>query len=337
MPDIIKEKLSGSERAAILLMSLGEQSASEVLKHMEPREVQKVGMTMSTISNVTKEDVKSILSEFTQTVDNQASFSIGSKEYIRNVLVKAVGEDKAGGLVDRIMQGGDTKGLEKLKWMEPKAVAESIRLEHPQIIAIMLSYLDAEVSAEVLGYLPTSIRADVVMRIAALDGIPPAALMELNDVMEKQYSGKSNMKASGVGGIKAAANILNYLESSVESKLMEEIKTADENMCNQIEENMFVFDDLVDLDDRDMQSLLREVPSDKLLIALKGASEKFKEKVFKNMSSRAAEMMKDDMDAKGPVKLSDVESAQKEILAAARKLADGGNINLGGKGSETYV
>jgi flagellar motor switch protein FliG len=318
-------------------MSLGEQEAAEVLKHMEPREVQKVGMAMASLTNVPRDRVTQILTAFVDTVENQTALGVGSHDYIRRMLVNAVGEDKAGGLIDRIMHGGSSRGLETLKWMEARSVAELIRLEHPQIIAIVLAYLDSEHAADVLGYLPEALKVDVIMRIATLDGIPPSALRELNDVMEKQFSGKSNMKSSGVGGVKAAANILNFVDGTGDGGVLTRIRSADAALAGRIEDNMFVFEDIAELDDRGMQTLLREVSSDVLLLAMKGASAALKDKIYRNMSSRAAEMLRDDLDAKGPVRLSEVETAQKEILTTVRRLSDAGELALGGKGGETYV
>ncbi len=330
---------SGAERAAILLMTLGEQAAAEILKHMTPKEVQKVGAAMAALQNVSKQDVNQVVANFCETVDSQTALGVGSDEYIRKVLVKALGEDKANGVIDRILLGGNSKGLETLKWMEPRAVAELIRLEHPQIIAIILSYLEADQSAEVLMSLPERMRSDVLLRIATLDGIQPTALQELNEIMEKQFSGNAtgSLKSSNVGGIKSAANILNFLDSSRQKDLTDKIKEADGALAQKIEDQMFVFADLVELDDRGIQALLREVSSDSLIVALKGADEAMKEKIFKNMSKRAAEMLRDDLEARGPVKLSDVEKAQKEILVVARRMADAGELVLGGKGGEQYV
>jgi flagellar motor switch protein FliG len=337
MPDVINSKIGGVENAAILLMSLGEKEAAEVLRHMEPKEVQKIGTAMATLTNVAKDRVTQVLAGFVDTVQNQTALGIGSEDYIRKMLVSAIGEDKAGGIIDRILHGGNTKGLENLKWMDPRAVAELVRLEHPQIIAIILAYLDSEQSAEVLAQLPEQVRVDALMRVASLDGIPPSALTELNEVMEKQFAGKANVKSSSVGGAKAAANILNFTDTGIESAMLAKIKESDEALATKIEELMFVFEDLVDVDDRGIQTLLREVSSELLLPALKGASDAIKEKVFKNMSKRASEMLRDDLEAKGPVRLSEVEKAQKEILAIARRMADAGELALGGKGGEQYV
>jgi flagellar motor switch protein FliG len=327
------------ERAAILLLSVGEQAAAEVLRHMAPKEVQKIGAAMAQLSSVSKEQVNLVISHFNKEVENQTAVGVGADEYVRKVLVQALGQDKAGAVIDRILLGGNSKGLEALKWMDPRAVAELIRLEHPQIMAIILSYLDSDQAADVVVHLPEKVRIDVIQRIAALDGIQPSALQELNEIMEKQFTGNAtgNVKSSSVGGLKAAANILNLTEAAKQAEILAKIKEGDEQLAQKIEDLMFVFEDLVDVDDRGIQALLREVSSDSLIVALKGASEAIKEKVFKNMSKRAAEMLRDDLEVRGPVKLSEVEAAQKEILGVARRLADSGELVLGGKGGEQYV
>ena len=332
-----ERNIAGMERAAILLLSLGEQQAAAVLRHMAPKEVQKLGMAMSGLSNVSKGRVEVVLADFVQTVQGQTAIGVGSEDYIRKMLVGAFGEQKALGVIDRIDQGSNPKGLETLKWMEADTISEHIRLEHPQIIAIVLAHLDSEQSAEILRQLPDDIRADVLMRVATMDAIPSSALDELNEVLEKQFSGKTNTKSAKVGGAKTAADILNLLDGDIESELIDKVKESDEKLAEEIEDLMLVFEDLAAIDDRGMQALLREVPGDNLILALKGGSDVIKEKIFKNMSQRAAEMMRDDLDAKGPVRLSEVETAQKEILAIARRMSEAGDLALGGKGGEEYV
>ncbi len=332
-----KEARSGTERAAILLLTLGEQEAAQVLKHMGAKEVQRIGSAMSKLANVSKEEVQGVITQFTSSVESETSVGVGTDEFLRKVLVDALGQDKAASIIDRINIGRSTKGLEALKWMDARAVAELIRLEHPQIIAIVLAYLDADQSAEVLTCLPANMRSDIVVRIATLDGVQPSALNELDDIMEKQFAGKGGTgKTSTMGGAKAAANIINLLEPSQEGMIMEQITKTDQTLGARIQDLIFVFDNLLELDDRSMQELMRQVPSDRLLLALKGADEPLKEKIFKNMSQRASEMLKDDLEAKGPVRISEVEGAQKEILQIARKLAESGAIALAGKG-EAYV
>lgn len=335
MAELEKTKLSGAEQAAILMMSLGESAAADIMKHMGPKEVQKVGEAMAEIGNVTRDQVNKVVADFAQTLGTHTGLGTGNEDYLRNVLTNALGGDKAAQLIDRILIGRSSKGLEALKWMDPRAIAEIVRLEHPQIIAIVLSYLDSDQAADVLSLLPENMRADILMRIASLDGIQPNALQELDAILEKQFEGSSStIKSSSVGGTKTAANILNFMDSAIEAKIMEKVKEYDSEMGETIEDLMFVFDNLVDLDDRSVQALLREISSDSLITALKGADDVLKEKIFKNMSKRASEMLRDDLDAKGPVRLSDVEAAQKEILAIARRMAEAGDISLGGGGDE---
>ena len=332
MSGVQKDGLDYSQRAAVLLMSIGEESASEVLKHMGPKEVQKIGVAMTTLQDVSKDVVNSIHEEFLQTINSQTSVGLGAEEYVRNVLTNALGADKAAGVIDRILLGGNSKGLESLKWMEPKAVAALIQNEHPQIISIILSYLDSDHAASILGEFPEKVQADILLRIATLEGVQPAAMKELNDTLEKQLKGGGNVQSSAIGGVKIAAEILNFVESSAEAGIMEKIKESDEGLGQEIQDLMFVFDNLIDVDDRGIQTILREVSTDTLLLALKATDEELKEKIFGNMSKRAAEMLRDDLEAKGPVRLSEVETAQKEILTITRRLADEGQIMLGGGG-----
>jgi flagellar motor switch protein FliG len=327
---------TGTERAAILLLTLGEKEAAEVLKQMGAKEVQRIGAAMAKLQNVSKEEVQKVINDFSTSVENQTSVGVGAEDFLRKVLVDALGSEKAAGIIDRISVGRSTKGLEALKWMDGRAVAELIRLEHPQIIAIVLAYLEPDQSAEVLAHLPANMRSDIMVRIATLDGVQPSALSELDDIMEKTFAGKGTTRTSALGGAKAAANIINNLEPSQEGIIMEQITQTDEQLGSRIQDLIFVFDNLLEIDDRSMQELLRQVASDKLLLAMKGAEDDMKEKIFKNMSQRAAEMLKDDLESKGPVKISEVEGAQKEILQTARKLAEAGAIQLASKGDE-YV
>jgi flagellar motor switch protein FliG len=327
---------TGTERAAILLLTLGEQEAAQVLKHMGAKEVQRIGAAMAKLTNVSKDEVHTIITEFSSSVESQTSVGVGAEDFLRKVLVDALGQDKASSIIDRISIGRSTKGLEALKWMDARAVAELIRLEHPQIIAIVLAYLEADQSAEILTCLPANMRSDIMVRIATLDGVQPSALTELDDIMEKTFAGKGTARTSALGGAKAAANIINNLEPSQEGVIMEQIVQTDEALGSRIQDLIFVFDNLLEIDDRSMQELLRQVSSDKLLLAMKGCEDAMKEKIFKNMSQRAAEMLKDDLGSKGPVRISEVEGAQKEILQTARKLAESGTIALASKGDE-YV
>ncbi|UZJ45225.1 flagellar motor switch protein FliG [Marinimicrobium sp. C6131] len=327
-------KLNHVDQAAILLMSLGEADAAEVLRHMGPKEVQRIGGAMAQMKNVQKSDVQAVLSNFLEEVRTLTGLGTDSDAYIRNMLVTALGEDKASGLIDRILLGGNTTGLDTLKWMEPRSVADVIRNEHPQIQAIVVSYLDPDQAAEVLSFLSEKMRLDIMMRVASLDTVQPSALQELNDILEKQFTGSASSQTKAVGGYKTAAEIMNHLDGTIEADLMDSIKELDEDMGNQIQDLMFVFDNLKDVDDRGIQMLLREVSSEVLIVALKGADNELQDKIFSNMSKRAAELLRDDLEVKGPVRLSEVEAAQKEILTIARRMADAGEIVLSNSGEK---
>ncbi len=329
--------LDPTQKAAVLLMTIGEESAAEVLKHMGPKEVQRIGIAMTTVTDLTKDMVNKVIGEFMNTVNKQTALGVGVDDYVRNVLHSALGEEKAASVIDRILLGGNSKGLESLKWMAPKSVAELIQNEHPQIIAIILSYLESDMSAEVLVSFPEKVRSDLLMRIATLESVQPAAMKELNDTLEMQLKGSSGVQSSTIGGVKAAADILNFVDSTAETSIMEKVKEVDEDLGQEIQDLMFVFENLLGVDDRSMQTILRDVSTDSLLLAMKAADDELKEKIYANMSKRAAEMLRDDLEAKGPVKLSEVETAQKEILSIARRLADEGQISLGGSADEELV
>jgi flagellar motor switch protein FliG len=331
------ENMSGVQRASILLLALGELDAAAILKHMGPKEVQELGMAMAGLDNVTTTQMELVMQKFVSTLETQTALGLDSDQYIRNVLTDALGEDKASGMIDRILLGRNSKGLEQLKWMDARGIAELIRLEHPQIIAIVMSFLDADQAAQVLSQFPERQRSDIIMRIATLDGVQPSALQELDEILEAQLSGNTNVQSSNMGGIKTAANILNLVDGAVESSVMEQIGETDADLAQEIQDNMFVFDNLNEVDDRGIQTLLREVASDQLLLALRGADDGLKEKIFKNMSKRAAEMLRDDLEAAAPARLSDVEAAQREILTVARRLSDAGEISLGGGGGDQFV
>ena len=326
----------GVLKSAILLMSIGEEEAAEVLKYLGPKEVQKIGMAMAGLDNISREQIQVSLRDFRAEAEERTTLGVGSDSYIRSILTKALG-DKATNLIDRILQGGDTSGIESLKWMDSASVAEMIKNEHPQIIATILVHLDYDQASEILQMFTERLRNDVMLRIATLDGVQPHALRELNDVLTKLLSGSDHIKKSKVGGIKAAAEILNFMGGAVESTIIGNIKEFDEELAQKIQDEMFVFEDIGKIDDRGIQLLLREIQSESLIVALKGATPEMREKIFKNMSQRAAEMLRDDLEAKGPVRLSEVEGEQKEILKIVRRLADEGQIVLGGKGEESFV
>ena len=324
----------GILKSAILLMSIGEEEAAEVLKFLGPKEVQKIGTAMAAMENISREQIQKSLRDFRTEAEERTTLGMGADSYIRNMLTKALGDDKAGNLIDRILQGGDTSGIESLKWMDAASVAELIKNEHPQIIATILVHLDYDQASEILAKFVERLRNDVMLRIATLDGVQPHALRELNDVLTKLLSGGEHLKKSAMGGVKAAAEILNFMGGAIESSVMGNIKGFDEELAQKIQDEMFVFEDVGKVDDRGIQLLLREVQSESLIVALKGATPELREKIFKNMSQRAAEMLRDDLEAKGPVRVSEVEAEQKEILKIVRRLADEGQIVLGGKGGD---
>lgn len=322
------------EQAAILLMALGEADAAEILKHLGPKEVHRLGSVMTDLGYIHQKEVEVVMGKFLDDVKSLTGLGVGSDDYIRKMLVAALGEDKAGGLIDRILMDGNTAGLDTLRWMEPRSIADIIRDEHPQIQAIVVAYLDSDQSAEVLSFMPDKVRLDIMMRVASLETVQPSALQEFNDILEKQFSGNATSQGKDMGGLTVAAEIMNNLGGAVEGELMESIKEIDEQMAQQIQDLMFIFDNLQEVDDRGIQALLREVSSEMLIVALKGADVTLQEKIFKNMSKRAAELLRDDLEAKGPVRLSEVEAAQKEILVIARRMADAGEIMLGGGGEQ---
>lgn len=334
--DKTARSMSSLERAAILLMSMGEKDAAEILKQMGPKEVQRVGSAMSTLKSVTQDTVSGVLNLFLHECGSESGLGVGAEGYIRTMLTEALGEDRARGFLDRILLGSSGSGINSLKWMDPRSVADVIKLEHPQIQAVVLSYLEPDQSASILSNFPDKVRLEIMMRIASLESVQPDALKELNMILEKQFSGKGSNPSTTIGGTKTAAEIMNHLDGAVEQELMQSIKDTDEDLGNQIQDLMFVFDNLREVDDRGIQSLLREVSSEVLILALKGADDFLKEKFFNNMSKRAAELLRDDLEAKGPVRIVEVEAAQKEILVVARRMADAGEIQLGG-GSEAMI
>ncbi len=327
----------GINKSAILLMTLGESEAAEVLKYLEPREVQKISSAMVALKNLTRDEITHVFDEFHQIASEKTTIGMDSGDYIRNMLTKALGDDKAVGLIDRILHNSDTSGIESLKWMDAGAVAELIATEHPQIIATILVHLEPDQAAGVMGFLSERTRSDVLLRIATLDGVQPEALRELNDVLTKLLTGNAVSKKRIKGGARTAAEILNFLGSAQEGVLIESVRGYDADLAQKIIDEMFVFENILDIDDRGIQMILREIQSESLIVALKGASEELREKIFKNMSQRASEMLREDLEAKGPVKVSEVEAEQKEILKVVRRLSDEGQIALGGKGEEAYV
>jgi len=336
LPKAVKEDQS-IEDAAILLMSLGEEEAASVFKHLAPKEVQKLGETIARMKSITRERMDGVLDKFGTVAQSQHVLVQDTDEYVKAVLRKALGEDKANLLIDRILQGSDVTGIESLKWMDASSVAELLRNEHPQIVAAILVHLDFEQSSGVLKSFSERQRNEVLIRIATLDGIQPSALKDLNEVMSKVLAGGEKLKKASLGGVKTAAEIINLMGSSVETSALDYIREADNELAQKIMDNMFTFDDLNKLDDKGFQSLLKEVQSESLVIALKGATPELREKVFRNMSTRAAETLREDLDSRGPVRVSEVESEQKEMLKIVRRLVDEGQIVLASGGADDFL
>lgn len=327
----------GLENAAILLMTLGEEEAAEVFRHLAPKEVQRLGETIARMKAVSRERVDNVMQQFEQLAANESMLVADSNEYVKSVLRKALGDDKANLLIDRILQGSDVTGIESLKWMDPGSVAELLRNEHPQIVAAILVHLEFDQAADILKLFGERQRNEVMVRIATLDGIQPTALRDLNEVMSKVLSGGDRSKKSNLGGAKTAAEILNMLGNAIETSVLDFVREADNDLAQKIMDNMFTFDDLEKVDDKGIQALMKEVQSESLVIALKGATPALREKIFRNMSTRAAESLREDLESRGPVRLSEVEAEQKEMLKIVRRLVDEGQIVLAGGGDEQFV
>ena len=327
----------GLQDAAILLMSLGEAEAAEVFKHLSPKEVQKLGEAIAKTRSITRERVDQVIEKFTQEASSQSLMVSDSGDYVRSVLKLALGDDKAALLIDRILQGGDTSGIESLKWMDSLSVAELLRSEHPQIVAAILVHLDFDQAADVLKNFSERQRNEVMLRIATMEGIQPTALKDLNEVLFQVLSGGDKVRKSSLGGIKTAAEMINLMGTNIEGTVIESIRNHDPDLAQKIMDKMFVFDDLIKLDGKSIQMVLKEVASDTLIAALKGAQPELKEKILGNMSSRAAETLREDLESKGPMRLSEVEAQQKEILKTVRRLSDEGQIVIGGGADDAMV
>jgi flagellar motor switch protein FliG len=327
----------GAEDAAILLMSLGEEQAAEVFRHLSPKEVQKLGETIARMKTIPRERVEKVLETFANQASEQSLLVNDTDEYIKSVLRKALGDDKANLLIDRILQGSDISGIESLKWMDPTSVAELLRNEHPQIVAAILVHLDFEQAGTVLKAFTERQRNEVLIRIATLDGIQPNALRDLNDVMSKVLAGGDKLRKASMGGVKPAAEIINLMGSNIETAALDYIREADNELAQRIMDNMFTFEDLEKLDDRAIQTVLKEVQSESLILALKGATPEMRERIFKNMSTRAAETLREDLESRGPVRVSEVEAEQKELLKIVRRLADEGQIVLASGSADEFL
>ena len=327
----------GVEDAAILLMSLGEEEASEVFKHLQPKEVQRLGETIARMKAIPREKVEGVLERFATVATEQSILVPDSGQYVKTVLTKALGEDKANLLLDRILEGGDVAGIDNLKWMEPGAVAELLRHEHPQIVSAILVHLDHDQAGAILKSFAEKQRNEVMIRIATLDGIQPAALRDLDEVLSRVLAAGGKPRQASRDGVKAAAEILNQLGGGVDTSVLDYIREADNDLAQKIMDNMFTFDDLNRLDDKGFQALLKEIQTESLVVALKGATPELRDKIFKNMSTRAAETLREDLESRGPVRLSEVEAEQKEMLKIVRRLADEGQIVMGGGGGDDFV
>jgi len=330
------ELLSGTQKCAIVMLLLGEEEASEILKNLSPREVQQLGSAMYSVADVDQRTVNMVLDEFLGIIKAQTSIGLGADTYIRRVLTKALGEDKAGSILTRITPSSSTKNIEILQWMDARSIAEMITGEHPQIIAIIVSHLEYAIAADVLVLLPEDIQHEVLQRIATLDSVQPEAIAQLERVMQLQFQANTSLRASKIGGVKAAAKIMNFTKTAIEQRIMRSLAKADKNLMTAIQDNMFTFDNLIAVDDKSMGTLLRSCDPDTLAIALKGADERLRDKMFGAMSSRAAASLKDEIESKGPMRITEVLEAQKKIIATARQLSDAGTIMLAGRGDD-YV
>lgn len=328
------DALTSTQRAAVLMLLLGEQQAAEIIRYLNPKEVQALGAAMVSVADLSQAAVNVVLDDFVAMLKKQTNLGLGTGDYVEKVLKRALGEDKAASVLSRIMPGQGNKGLEILKWMDARSIAEMIRNEHPQVVAIILSVLEYDVAADVLNFLPPDARPEIMQRVASLETVQPSAMEELESIMKKQFSTSSSAKSSSFGGIKAAAKIMNFVKVDLESQIMVQLTRLDPDLTQKIQDNMFTFENLSAVDNRAIQTLMRNVEPDMLMTALKGAHEYVKDKFFDNMSARARVMFIDEMESKGPLRITDVEEAQKAIMRIARKLSDKGELVLSGRGDD---
>ncbi|MGB0342418.1 MAG: flagellar motor switch protein FliG [Parvibaculales bacterium] len=331
------ESLNGTQKSAILMMLLGEDEASEILKNLSPKEVQHLGAAMYSVQGLGQETVNQVLDEFLVIIKEQTSLGLGAGNYIKNVLTKALGDDRAQSVLSRITPSSSDRPIEILDWMDARSISDMVADEHPQIIALIISYLDYAMGADVLNQLPEDIQADVIKRIASLEMVQPEALRELERVMQNKFKDNTNLRASQVGGVSAAAKIMNFTQQSMEQRIMKVLGKEDKNLMVAIQESMFVFDNLLMSDDKSLQTLLRSVETDDLVLAMKGADDQLRDRLFACMSSRAAANIMDEMEALGPVRLTEVQDAQKRIINTARRMSDEGSIVLAGRGGDDFV
>ena len=337
LPDFVKAELqtmTSTERAAVLMLLMGETQAADIIKYMSPREVQALGSSMVGVVDLSQETVSAVLDDFVSTIKQQTNLGLGTTDYVESVLKRALGEDKASTVLGRILPSGSTKGLEILRWMDPRAIADMIINEHPQVIAIILSVLEYDVAADVINFLPKDRRGEIMQRVAKLETVQPSAMEELERIMAEQFATNSSAQSSSFGGVKTAAKIMNFVKVDLETEIMKSLTDIDEDLTLAIQDNMFTFENLSMVDNRAIQVMMRNIDSELLMVALKGASEETRDKFFDNMSQRAKAMFIDDMESKGPMRISDVEDAQKNIMRIARKLSDAGELVLAGRGDD---
>ena len=331
------EKLNGTQKSAILMMLIGEDEATEIIRNLSPREVQHLGTAMYSVQGLSQETVNLVLDEFLAIIKEQTSLGLGAGNYIRNVMTRALGDERAESVLSRITPTNTERPIEILDWMDANSIAELILDEHPQIIALVISYLDFGLGADVLAQLPEDHQADVIARIATLQTVQPDALKDLENVMHRKFKANTSLRASQVGGVTAAGKIMNFTQQSMEARIMDALKEDDEDLMIAIQESMFVFDNLMMSDDKSLQTLLRSIDTEDLVLALKGADEPLRDKLFSCMSTRAAANLQDEMEALGPVRLTEVQEAQKRIINVARRMSDEGSIVLAGRGGDDFV
>ena len=329
-------RMSGTDRSAVIMLLLGEQQAADVIRFMSPREVNAVGTAMVGVADLSQDLVNLVLDDFVSTIKTQTNLGLGTPGYVENVFRRALGDEKAATVLGKIMPPASSKGLEILQWMDAKSIGEMVSKEHPQIIAIILSVLEHDIAAQVLGYIPDTKRAEIIQRVASLDTVQPSAMAELEGIMAEQFTNSSSAKAASLGGIETAAQIMNFANVAIESSVMSGVSDLDQELASLIQDKMLTFENMAEIDNRGMQTLLRSIEQDMLMSALRGADEATKDKFLSNMSERARDLLVDDMEAKGPIRVSEVEAAQKGIMQIARKLSDDGEIMLAGAG-EAFV
>ena len=331
------EKLNNTQKCAILMMLLGEEEAANILRNLGPKEVQQLGKEMYSVAGLDQDTVNQVLDEFLAIIKTQTDLGMGSSNYIRNVMTKALGENKAQSVLGKITPTESDKPIEILDWMDARSVTELISDEHPQIMALIISYLEPGVAADVLVLLPEDVQSDIIHRIATLETVQPDALGELERVMQLKFKTNTSLRASSVGGIKAAAGIMNFTKQNMEGRIIKALGEKDRLLAKEIQESMFTFDTLILMDDRSMQTLLRNIDQEVLIIALKGTDDELKAKIFSCMSQRASANIQDEMEVLGPLRLTEVQEAQKAIINTARTMSDEGSIVLAGRGGDDFV